>query len=149
MDELTARELLEVFVDLSVMSEEQNREYFEERETRTAACMSAAGFDYVPVPYLGGTSEDPTWNAEYTAEYGYGISISAPEPETRVNPNDEYYSALSPEGQVRYDEAMYGPPSVVDDEDGCKFAGAAELLPPSAPAPSLVTAIYDEINYRV
>lgn len=78
-----------------------------------------------------------------------GISIAAPEPEDLVNPNDEYYAALSPEGQVRYDEAMYGPTEVLDDEDGCKFAGAAENLPSSAPAPSLVTAIYDEINYRV
>ncbi|MEV4267032.1 hypothetical protein [Kribbella sp. NPDC049584] len=85
-------------------------------EDATAACMKAAGFDYVAVP--------PEQNAKskfadafnlppdkFAQQYGYGISTidwsKAGDDDT--NPNTKIRNALSPAAQKAYDKALNGP----------------------------------------
>jgi hypothetical protein len=85
-------------------------------EDATAACMKAAGFDYVAVP--------PEQNAKgkfsdafnlppdkFAEQYGYGISTidwsKAGNDDT--NPNTKIRGALSPAAQKAYDKALNGP----------------------------------------
>lgn len=149
--DMTGAELLNSFWEQQDRSEEEYIAYFTAREEQTAACMTAAGFDYYPQPVIfSDTKEDPTWNEEYLSENGYGISIEVPDVVIPDNENDFYYDSLSPEGQIQYDEAMYGPPEAMSDTDGCRFAGVEEEQGDAAPPiPSLITAIWDEINRRI
>ncbi|GAA1109896.1 hypothetical protein GCM10009630_03650 [Kribbella jejuensis] len=85
-------------------------------EDATAACMKAAGFEYVAVP--------PEQNAKgkfndafnlppdkFAEQYGYGISTidwsKAADDDT--NPNTKIRKALSPTAQKAYDKALNGP----------------------------------------
>ena len=85
-------------------------------EDATAACMKAAGFEYVAVP--------PQQNAKgkfsdafnlppdkFAEQYGYGISTidwsKAGDDDT--NPNTKIRKALSPAAQKAYDKALNGP----------------------------------------
>ncbi|MFF0266003.1 hypothetical protein [Kribbella sp. NPDC004536] len=85
-------------------------------EDATAACMKAAGFEYVAVP--------PEQNAKgkfsdafnlppdkFAQQYGYGISTidwsKAGDDDT--NPNTKIRKALSPAAQKAYDKALNGP----------------------------------------
>ena len=85
-------------------------------EDATAACMKAAGFEYVAVP--------PDQNAKgkfndafnlppdkFAEQYGYGISTidwsKAGDDDT--NPNTKIRKALSPAAQKAYDKALNGP----------------------------------------
>ncbi|MFI5691445.1 hypothetical protein ACIA58_06360 [Kribbella sp. NPDC051586] len=85
-------------------------------EDATAACMKAAGFDYVAVP--------PEQNAKskftdafnlppdkFAQQYGYGISTIdwSKAGDDDSNPNTKIRAALSPAAQKAYDKALNGP----------------------------------------
>lgn len=86
-------------------------------EDAVAACMKAAGFEYVAVP--------PEQNAKskfseafnlppdkFAEQYGYGISTidwTKAGPNDDANPNSKIRSALSPTAQKAYDKALNGP----------------------------------------
>lgn len=119
----------------SDLSEEEQLEQFEktntEREELIAACMSDAGFEYVPDTNTGSLSfsADDTWNPdsrEWVAQYGYGMvnypgmnEQPAPEDEY-VDPNADYVSSLTESEQTAYWEVLYGPaiPEEEMNEDG-------------------------------
>lgn len=85
-------------------------------EDATAACMKAAGFDYVAVP----PEKDPkskfndAFNLppdKFAEQYGYGISTidwSKPGGEDDSDPNTKIRKALSPTAQKAYDKALNG-----------------------------------------
>jgi hypothetical protein len=85
-------------------------------EDATAACMKAAGFDYVAVPpeqqpknkFSDAFNLPPDKFAE---QYGYGISTIdwSKAADDGSNPNTNIRKALSPAAQKAYDKALNGP----------------------------------------
>jgi hypothetical protein len=87
-------------------------------EDATAACMKAAGFDYVAVP-----PESQPKNKfndalrlpadKFAEQYGYGISTidwsKAGQDSDNSNPNTKIRNALSPAAKKAYDKALNGP----------------------------------------
>ncbi|WP_020386772.1 hypothetical protein [Kribbella catacumbae] len=85
-------------------------------EDATAACMKAAGFEYVAVPpeSEGKSKFDEAFKLppdKFAEQYGYGIStIDWSKPgEDDSNPNTKIRKALSPTAQKAYDKALNGP----------------------------------------
>jgi len=87
-------------------------------EDATAACMKAAGFEYVPVPPesqpKGKFNDAFNLPADKFAEqYGYGISTIdwSKAADDDSNPNTKIRNALTPKAQKAYDTALNGPNS--------------------------------------
>lgn len=87
-------------------------------EEATAACMKAAGFEYVPVPPAAQPRSkfDEAFNLppdKFAEQYGYGISTidwsKAGAGSDDNDPNAKIRKALSPKAQKAYDEALNGP----------------------------------------
>ncbi|TDD27821.1 hypothetical protein E1218_09135 [Kribbella turkmenica] len=86
-------------------------------EDGTAACMKAAGFEYVPVPPESQPKGkfDEAFNLppdKFAEQYGYGISTidwSKAGADDGDNPNTKIRNALSPAAQKAYDKALNGP----------------------------------------
>ncbi len=87
-------------------------------EDATAACMKAAGFDYVAVP----PESQPKSKFDealrlpadkFAEQYGYGISTidwsKAGQDSDNSNPNTKIRNALSPAAKKAYDKALNGP----------------------------------------
>ncbi len=107
-----------------------------EREIQEAVaiCMSAEGFEYIPVDTAAQNAfweqqyeEDLEWGSkEWTERYGFGVSTqrfsqeqvgpdlvgniysSVSEDEGPVDPNQEYVESLGPDEQTSYYEALWG-----------------------------------------
>jgi len=86
-----------------------------EQEELIAACMSAEGFEYIPVD-AGGSAGDGVdrGSEEWIAEHGYGMVLT-PEESAAINeqaevadPNQGYLEALSPGEQDAYNAVLYG-----------------------------------------
>jgi hypothetical protein len=100
-----------------------------EIEKLTAACMSAEGFEYLPVDqsqYGEMSSPDDLEDREtkeWVASNGYGMSQDPAEQEEVqdefVDPNQDYVMGLSESEQTAYYEVLYGPqPSDEEIESG-------------------------------
>jgi hypothetical protein len=102
-------------------------------EESTAACMKAAGFDYVAVPpeAQGKSKFDEAFNLppdKFAEQYGYGISTidwGKPSGEEDTNPNNKIRKALSPTAQKAYDKALNGQFATADGN------GAIAIAPPA------------------
>lgn len=130
-------------------------------ESRIAACMRDAGFEYIPVDYataraaMDSNSKPSGLNAdEFRAQFGYGITtmfagtdsqavMGAGEQNTRIR------SGLSAADRVAYDHALYGenPTATfvvsLDDEDfsqtgGCTRAAVEQVFSPEELGPGFV-----------
>ena len=86
-------------------------------EDATAACMKAAGFEYVAVPPESNPKSkfNDAFNLppdKFAEQYGYGISTidwsKAGADEDDSNPNTKIRKALSPTAQKAYDKALNG-----------------------------------------
>ncbi|MDI6943670.1 MULTISPECIES: hypothetical protein [Microbacterium] len=108
--------------------DEQTREI----EERTAECMQAEGFEYVPNLQNGGVvfEDDGVWDPEsreWVAQYGYGMfndpwqDQPQPEPEEYVDPNQEYIESLSESEQLAYNETLYGEQPSEDEMNDPEF----------------------------
>lgn len=147
-------ELLAQFREVQGWSEDRDRELWGQVEEGIAACMADAGFEYMPLPWPALSEEeyalgdDPGWNPEYVAAYGYGISIEAPLPEYPPDPNEEYVASLSAEGQAAYLQALGGQGVVSDTDTACRnsVAHAVGESMPSPEAPALVSQVESEIS---
>lgn len=91
-------------------------------EDATAACMKAAGFEYVPVPPESqpkGKFND-AFNLppdKFAEQYGYGISTidwSKAGTDDDSNPNTKIRNALSEKAKKAYDTALNGPNSTAN-----------------------------------
>ncbi|MEI8406837.1 MULTISPECIES: hypothetical protein [unclassified Kribbella] len=88
-------------------------------EDATAACMKAAGFEYVAVPPESQPKSkfDDAFSLpadKFAEQYGYGISTidwSKAGADDDSNPNTKIRNALSPNAQKAYDKALNGPSS--------------------------------------
>jgi len=97
-------------------------------EEATVACMAQEGFEYEPSTLAAFTFDDdefPNDPAEFRRQYGYGaapVLLLAPfiSDEAPDDPNATYYEGLSPEEQVAYNEALYGP-ALDEDEINDQF----------------------------
>ncbi|WP_413450874.1 hypothetical protein AA0Y32_01785 [Georgenia phoenicis] len=108
--------------DLEREQVEQNREI----EEMVAACMAEEGFEYTPVEQDMGTvvTDDEDWNTEeWAQQYGYGVTTDpwseevSDEPEEEwTDPNEDYVAGMSGSEQEAYYEALYGPPTMEDEE---------------------------------
>ncbi|GAB2681717.1 hypothetical protein GCM10009743_67370 [Kribbella swartbergensis] len=87
-------------------------------EDATAACMKAAGFEYVPVPPESQPKSkfNDAFNLppdKFAEQYGYGISTidwsEAGADGDDSNPNTKIRDALSPNARKAYDKALNGP----------------------------------------
>lgn len=148
------QELLAQFRAAQGQSEERDREFWGQVQEGIAACMAEAGFEYVPLPWPALSEEeyaygdDPGWNPEYVAAYGYGISVEAPVPEYPPDPNEEYVASLSAEGQAAYTEALGVQGEVSDTATDCRNTVAravGENMPWPEP-PALVAQVESEIS---
>ncbi|TCM45796.1 hypothetical protein [Kribbella sp. VKM Ac-2568] len=91
-------------------------------EDGTAACMKAAGFEYVAVPPESNPKSkfDDAFNLppdKFAEQYGYGISTidwSKPGGEDDTNPNTKIRNALSATAKKAYDKALNGPNATGD-----------------------------------
>ncbi|GAA1540213.1 hypothetical protein GCM10009741_48750 [Kribbella lupini] len=85
-------------------------------EDSVAACMKAAGFEYVAVPPESNPKSkfDEAFNLppdKFAEQYGYGISTidwGKPAGEDESDPNAKIRKALSPNAQKAYDKALNG-----------------------------------------
>jgi hypothetical protein len=83
-------------------------------EDATAACMKAAGFEYVAVPPEANPKSkfNDAFDLppdKFAEQYGYGIStIDWSKPDEDSDPNAKIRSALSPAAQKAYDKALNG-----------------------------------------
>lgn len=100
------------------MTEEQLGAAIEDVESRIAACMSAAGFEYVAADIaavraaMAAVGSAPGLaDAEYVAQYGYGISTQFDNPAGELGlgaANRAIIAALSPADQAAYRFALLG-----------------------------------------
>jgi hypothetical protein len=103
-------------------------------EDATAACMKAAGFEYVPVPPESQPRSkfNDAFNLppdKFAEQYGYGISTIdwSKAGADDSNPNTKIRSALSPNAQKAYDKALNGP--------NANGAGAIAIAPKEGEGP--------------
>ena len=109
------------------MTKEELVKNIEAVESRIAKCMSAAGFEYVAVDYdtvrkgmLADKSLPGVSDAQYIAQYGYGISTLytglSPQAASADTPakiglgaqNVGIFNSLSPADQVAYSRTLFG-----------------------------------------
>ena len=98
------------------MTDEQLVTSIERAESLIASCMAEAGFDYVPidpVTFRGAmdalTSAPGLTDAEFVAQYGYGISTLPPTQAFGAGEeNTRNYEQLSPPDQVAYKRNLWG-----------------------------------------
>jgi len=87
-------------------------------------CMTAQGFDYVPVDPLAQraalTGKARMSDEEFLDQFGYGISTMFGRGGKTSNPNDEYRKRLPPSDRAAYDRVLWG------DSPGLTFAEAID-----------------------
>jgi hypothetical protein len=75
-------------------------------------CMKTQGFDYVPVDpaaqIAAVTGSSRLTDAEFTRQFGYGISTFWGRGGAQADPNAQYRRSLSPADQAAYGRALYG-----------------------------------------
>lgn len=120
-------------------------------ESRIAACMAEAGFEYVPADVTAVLEvglwmrADPDMSREeYKSQWGYGISTRTDNPPRDTGlgeQNIQIYEGLSESEKVAYDRTLFGDDPdatfalTMDDEDfsglgGCTQEAVEEVLPP-------------------
>jgi hypothetical protein len=99
------------------LTERQFATHVEAVESRIAACMSQAGFDYVPVDVetvrlamLAVRIEPGYTRKEYKTRWGYGVSTRFDNrvKEIGLGPNLATLRGLSPEDRAAYERTLYG-----------------------------------------
>ena len=98
------------------MTDEALVKSIERAESLIASCMTDAGFDYVPidpVTFRGAmdalTSAPGLTDAEFVAQYGYGITTLPPTQAFGAGEeNTRIYEQLSPADQVAYKRTLWG-----------------------------------------
>ena len=101
------------FAEALGMSEYGRAQWDAEQEL-IAACMSDAGFEYIPQPFTDTSVVTVTTERtrESVAETGWGIiptDLTPYEPEAPPTaPNDVYYESLSDSAQAEYEVALQG-----------------------------------------
>jgi hypothetical protein len=90
----------------------------EQVEGLIGQCMTAAGFEYVPVDFervKAGMDADKTApglsDEEFVAQYGYGITTQLDKPGREIGLGEQnvaIYEALSPAEQAAYDHTLFG-----------------------------------------
>jgi hypothetical protein len=117
--------------DSDADADEQQAEYDRrqrEVERLVAECMREEGFDYLPRDdggmVVAGGGTDLAWgSAEFAEQYGYGISTDPwgwddrDDGESPGDPNQEYLDAMSEAERSAYDEALWGPPVEIDEDE--------------------------------
>lgn len=117
------------------LSPEDQQQRFAEQQKKAeelqAACMSAQGFEYIPVDSsaMMAASDGSEWkpeDREWVSQYGYGMVDWPGRDELNgagtevTDPNQEYVLSLSESEQAAYYEALYGAGPTDDQlaEDG-------------------------------
>jgi hypothetical protein len=81
-------------------------------ENEIATCMKAQGFDYVPgdpVAVQAALTGKPNMtDAEFEAQFGYGISTLYGRGTPQSDPNEKIRDALGPVDRTAYDQALSG-----------------------------------------
>jgi len=98
------------------MTDENLVNSIERAESLISSCMTEAGFEYVPidpVTFRGAmdalTSAPGLTDAEFVAQYGYGISSLPPTQAFGAGEeNTRIYEQLSPSDQVAYKRTLWG-----------------------------------------
>jgi len=98
------------------MTDEELVRSIERTETLIASCMTEAGFEYVPIDAVtfrsamdALTSAPGLTDAEFVAQYGYGISTLPPTREfTAGEENARIYSQLPAADQIAYKRTLWG-----------------------------------------
>src|SRR5665647_915933 len=104
-------DLLNLFSDGQQLTDEQTLAQVREFQEGIARCMREAGFEYIPDVPDQLSSGDDSWNEEYAATYGFGISIeTAPTAPLVPDPNADYVASLSEQGREAYRIALEGKP---------------------------------------
>lgn len=132
------------------LTDEEFAAYVEEVESRIAACMAEAGFEYVPVDVTAilevgvWMRADPSVSREeYKSQWGYGISTRTDNPPREVglgSRNIQIYESLAESEQIAYDRTLFGDDPdatfalTLDDEDfngtgGCTREAVASVFP--------------------
>src|SRR5665648_402673 len=152
-------DMLNLLSDGQQLTDEQTLAQVREFQEGIARCMREAGFEYIPdVPdQLSSGSGDDSWNEEYAATYGFGISIETVPTEPLVpDPNAEYVASLSEQGREAYRIAREAepwqggetPPDTSPESVGCYVTVMEQMDtgedPPATPA--LVQDLWDEIS---
>ena len=151
-------DLLNLFSNEQQLTDEQTHALQREFQEGVAECMREAGFDYIPdVPdQLSSGSGDDSWNEEYAATYGFGISIeTVPTAPLVPDPSADYVASLSEQGREAYRIALEGkppdsetPPDTSPAALGCYVTVMEQMDtgedPPATPA--LVQDLWDEIS---
>lgn len=142
--------LLALFDQATALTTEQDRARHDAHQAAIAQCMADAGFEYLPRPWVDPAlaGQDPFWNAEFMATYGYGISTDPPPPASIADPNDPIRAALSEAALAEYHTALTGDPTGGVGETGCVQVAAEGLYDESSSQPGLVTAVWAEISRR-
>ena len=138
------------------MTEEQLVTTIDAVESRIADCMSAAGFEYVPIDVetfrdamdaVGGAPPGFS-DEEFVAQYGYGITTLPPKSDFRFGEeNQAIFDDLSPEDQVAYTRTLVGDHEtatfvlMLEQEDflpsgGCTETAIEEVFTPEQLSPS-------------
>jgi hypothetical protein len=136
------------------LSTEELADRIEKIEADIGQCMTAAGFNYVPVDFdtvyeaMASSGSAPGVSDEdYLAQYGFGITTLVGEPDPvvvngRGEQNIALYEALAPGDRVAYERALWGEkPDVtlaraLENEDfsdtgGCTRAAAEQFFTPA------------------
>jgi hypothetical protein len=152
-EDMSADEIAELLFpafDENSIQDQQAQWEDEERQRQQiiVECMTAQGFEYVPVDYgdaafFGGSDDelDPT-SREWAETYGFGYTTftfdeddAADEADAWVDPNQAYVEGLSDSARDAYFEALYGAPpefdpNMTDEEFEQLYAENPELFEP-------------------
>lgn len=109
-------------------------------QDKVAACMKAAGFEYVPnvqnapAEGAGPKQGDRAW----TEKFGYGITTSAFTSELRPedDPNAKITEGMSDSEQAAYYKALYGNGGGMSTTTGSVGGGGVVALAPAGPIPA-------------
>ena len=121
-------------------------------------CMTAAGFEYVPVDFArvkDGMDADKSApglsDEEFVAQYGFGITTQYDHPGREIGLGDQnvaIYDALPPDEQVAYDHALLGEDreatfaQSVEAEDFSKTGGCTRQAVEQVFTPQELTQAY-------
>lgn len=132
------------------LTEQEFASNVEQVESKIAACMREAGFEYVPADVTAVLEvgiwmrADPSLSREdFKTQWGYGISTRTDNPAREIGLGDQniqIYDSLSESEQIAYDRTLFGDDPdatfamTLDDEDftgtgGCTKKAVDEVFP--------------------
>ncbi len=130
------------------LTEEQFAEHIEKSQALIAACMTEAGFQYIPVDVRTVEAaqervrEDPELtHTEYKQKYGYGVTtrFDSPVRDTGLGPNLQIWQGLPEPDKAAYSHTLWGDDPradfvfAMDEEDfsrtgGCTRKAVAQVF---------------------